>query len=369
MRQGTVLEAYTKSWQNHDLTELTNLFAPEFEYKINGEIRFRTIKELRSYWAKNAFRQLNLKIVTQFEHSITNGEGADFFAHFYDPIRLSQNTIAGRINIYLDDKGKIINVVEHYKKSEQRQILYSLETAHQVILQTPIASVASVLKIVFSFLKSLTRYGLLGLFLLGVFTLVYVNYIHPHAKLFSDEAVDAVRPAIPFFFAALYILNQILPLFRSTAADIEVEKFSNKDDLKIMQREIAGADRVSILSGDFSFLSDDPELEQTLRALAFSGKLELFSYKSRAAVEAQVRNSSASNQIYTKLSDDGKIYFGSKISAKCTIAEFGNVKKLLFRFSKDKASIRELHMGIVRRKENNQYLIEVVDRIFSSMRA
>lgn len=63
------------------------------------------------------------------------------------------------------------------------------------------------------------------------------------------------------------------------------------DDLHEMARLYKEADEVYVFSGDFSWVSNNDQLRESVQTLAQAGKIKFFSYKSEAKVEHAFRDS------------------------------------------------------------------------------
>lgn len=364
-----IIELYRDSWLNHDIVALTDLFADEFTYQLNGTDRFPNKKALRNYWCRNAFRQRGLELKFHHYRRTRTGHEALFTATFYHPARLSFTNVSGDIEIRADRAGRITHVVERYEKTEIFAPLYALESIPRFYILPVWRWIKRKARPLIALVKAIGRNVLTVAFGLGVLAVMYVGWLHSLRPVLSDGVVAEIKNALPYWFAASYLLQQALPFFKKTPTpDVVVETFAGSDDLHKMTAQIKGADFVQIISGDFSFLDIDHNLEDCLRALAFEKKLELFSYKSREIVEQELNSKSRSREILLKLIDENRFHFNCPVEAKITLVERGGQRRMLFRFAKDEGDGAEFHMGTIRHTHNTAYLLSVIDRMVAALR-
>lgn len=365
-----IIERYRDSWLKHDIVALTDLFSEQFTYTLNGTDRFPTKKALRNYWCRNAFRQRGLELKFHNYRRTRSGHASLFTATFYHPGRLSFTNVSGDIEIRTDRAGKTItHVVERYEKTEIFAPLYALESLPRFFVFPALRWLKRKGRPIIALVKAMSRNTLTLAFGMGVLAVAYVGWLHNIRPILSEALVQEIKGALPYWFAASYLLQQALPFFRKTPTpDVVVETFGGTEDLHKMTAQIKGADFVQIISGDFSFLDLDRDLEDCLRALAFEKKLELFSYKPREVVEQELNSKSRSREILLKLLDENRFHFDCPVEAKVTLVERGGQRRMLFRFAKDEGDGAEFHMGTIRHTHNTAYLLTVIDRMMSALR-
>src|SRR5690606_7520022 len=101
----------------------------------------------------------------------------------------------------------------------------------------------------------------------------------------SEATASDIKRYTPFWFALAYILQQTISYAKRKAIhDVHFLPIHGEGDLKLMRKFIDGADKVEIVSGDFSFLDTDSSLQRSLKSLAYAKKLHLISYKSEQKV-------------------------------------------------------------------------------------
>lgn len=365
-----IIERYRDSWLKHDIVALTDLFAANFTYTLNGINRFPNKKALRNYWCRNAFRQRGLELKFHNYRRTRAGHASLFTATFYHPARMSFTNVSGDIEIRTDRSGKTItHVIERYEKTEIFAPLYALESLPRFFLYPAIRWFKRKARPLLGLIKAIGRNVLTLAFILGVLAVAYVGWLHNIRQILSAELVEDIKSALPYWFAASYLLQQALPFFKKSATpDVVVETFEGTEDLHKMTAQIKGADFVQIISGDFSFLDLDGDLEDCLRALAFEKKLELFSYKSKDVVEQELNSKTRSREILLKLLDENRFHFDCPVEAKVTLVERGGQRRMLFRFAKDEGDGAEFHMGTIRHTHNTAYLLTVIDRMMMALR-
>jgi|GEM_PF-7050941 len=361
-----VIERYRRSWLNHNISELTELFDDTFEYVIKGETRFSDKKALRNYWCKNKLRQKDLSI---YMRPVDGTHASAFFsALFYHPVRLAITQVTGVMEIGVNANGdRIVRVDEVYDKIEKFNPFYSLQIFYEVFLSPVARIMARILRPVWGVVEGFAKNFLVIAFVFGIFLVAYVNFIHASFHLLPDQFASSAKKYLPMWFAAGFILQQAIPWFRrGINPDLEIKGFESHQDLVYMADVMESADDVQIVSGDFSFIDTNPRLENCLRHLAFSRKLRLISYKSQAIVREEMAVKSSSNDIFLKLQDEGRIHFDFPVKAKITLVEHGGMKKMLFRFNKDVNGSNKLHMGFIKESANTAALLDVLERFLSA---
>jgi hypothetical protein len=361
----TKIAKFAESWARHDIDALTRLFSDDFQYVIDKEVRFTKKTQLRSFWASNQIKQRRLIIRTGPVNSTSEFESGLFFAHFYDFRRLSFTMVGGEIQLHINPEGLISKLEEVYHKNEFPSYYYAFSQLFSFVPKS-IGFVNRKLGSLFG------TYAKLLLSVFGILLVLFVAYtvfIHEKLPVVNESFMVLVRPIVPFLFAVLYCLQQIIPLVSgSVSPDLTIKRIGADEDLKMMANEMEEADRVCILSGDFSFISKHPKLEYRLRELCFGGKLELYSYKASGVVEGELKKTTVGNEILLKLQDDGKIFCDVSLRAKCTLIESGGKKKLLYRFKQTDKAQESMAMGVVKPRDNTQYLLDIFENVFNSIK-
>ena len=369
MRQSLprLLDRFRDSWQNHDIAELSDLFADSFEYIIDGKIRFRNKVQLRNYWCKNKLRQRDLSLVF-FDSSRRSGRYSTYFtASFYHPVSLLITVVTGKMSLECDASGKIIKLEEYYDKIEKRSVGYSFDIIKNRIISSTLVSVASSLMPLLGLVRAGFKFLLSSAFFIGLVSVVYVNFVHSNWPIFAELDIGMAKSYTLYWFAAAYLLQQFIPMLRKKIdSDLYVRSFDGDRDLEHMSDIISGSDNVYIVSGDFSFVDSNKKLESSLRDLAFSGKLHLISYKSRETLVREMSAKSSSNEIMLKLIDNGAIRYNFPVKSKITIVENGGNRKMLFRFKKELDGKNKLYMGFIKHSDDTASLLSVVERLIES---
>lgn len=278
--------------------------------------------------------------------------------------------VAGQMAITTDaTRKKIVSLEETYEKIERLDRLYAITYLKRSYFD-PIANRA---KEFFSpaleAIKTLSRYVLTIALWLGIASIVYTNFLHDSFQLLTATFVADLKEYTPIWFAVSFVIVQLLPFLKRTIdPDLSVSRVEGDDDLRSIRKEIEGADSVEIISGDFSFIDKDGDLQDCLRTLAFAGKLRLTSYKAEDEVTRELNTKSVGREILLKLRDDNAITFSYPVRAKITLVEHGGSKRMIYRFAKQVSGSTKLFMGRIHGTSNTQQLLEVIGNSLSSNR-
>ncbi|WP_269714140.1 hypothetical protein [Caulobacter sp. NIBR2454] len=358
-----LIAAFRDSWQAHDIVGLSELFADQFEYIIDGKVRFKNKNELRNYWCLNKLRQKDLSIVFMDAKKRGLIYKSYFFASFFHPYRLSIVNVAGHMEIEVDKSTKkIIKLSEMYDKLEKKSQLYSIEIIVRDYLKPILSWSVAALYPAWEFIRGSVRFLFTWGLGVGIILIAYVNFFHKIRPIISDSEVEALRNYTVVWFGIAYVLQQSLSfLKKNVLLDLSVKGFSGNKDLEHMAKVMDGADTVYIVSGDFSFIDTNEKLEKRLTDLAFAGKLHLIIYKGKDKLIQEMSSKTSSNEILIKLIDNKSIRYNFPIKAKVTIVESGGNRKMLFRFKKEVDGKSKLHMGFINPGENTGYLLNVIE--------
>jgi hypothetical protein len=112
-----VLDAYFHAWQEQSTVNLRHIFAPNVTYYIKpNKTSLRGIEEIKSYWERNAHRQMRLKVDWLVKATFPTCS-ARFRAEFFDIEECEQQVISGTLRVAYDENGRIRRLVEHYSKT------------------------------------------------------------------------------------------------------------------------------------------------------------------------------------------------------------------------------------------------------------
>lgn len=314
---------------------------------------------------------MGLRLLFTDEKSRGTKASCCFSAFFYHPFRRMITVVSGHMEIQTNpDFTKIISVTEEYKKTERQDILFGGQLIYSTFVEPAISWVVEKIRPVTELTKWLLRNILSLGFAAGVAAIVYVNFLHESLSLLTPKGLEIVRQYTPIWFAAGYIIQQMLPALKKTIApDMSVKKLPPDGDLTEMANQIEHADHVTIVSGDFSFIDIDPRLETCLKSLAFNKKLVLISYKSKESVERELNSKSSGRELLLKLSDDNAIHFGFPVHAKITLVDHGGSHRMIFRFSKEMNGSHEKHMGFIHQTANTPELLKLIQQLVVAARS
>jgi hypothetical protein len=179
-----------------------------------------------------------------------------------------------------------------------------------------------------------------------------------------------IQPNAVYITAFAAFLQKMLPFFNGnqSRSHLTVKPLSNSRDLDFMIKHLEGADKVQIVSGNFSFLGRDERLAETLKKLAAESKLILYSYCAKSDVESAVSASSKSLDIFNNVVEDGNFYPSVHVKRKITLVESGGRKVVLFRFAQKSDSVQSFHMGILNDDDETRYLVASIEEMFDCIR-
>lgn len=359
-----VLEGFRAAWQNHDVRALTSLFAPRFQYLVNGKIAYTNKEELQGFWFRNAIDQKDLT-VEFFNQSYGRGLAKTFLgAYFYTPRRCRIVSVSGHIEITLDAAGKISRLSQQSVTIERRSFIYGVAYIKRRLLDPVSATARRMLRPIWRSIGTIVQLILYAVMWAGVLLVLYGEILHDSLGWVSDNTATFLKRYTPFWFALAYILQQtILVIKKKVIHDVHFVPIDGEADLALMRKFIDGADRVEIVSGDFSFLDTDAELQSRLKELAYAKKLNLVSYKAEKKVKSEVKGKSIGRDILYKLEADKAVQYDFPVHAKVTIVTHGRNRKMLFRYWRDDNGEQRRYMGVVRETPNTGALLDLITRI------
>lgn len=362
-----VLERLRLSWQKHSVRELSALFSTRFRYEIDGSLVYSNKRDLRNFWCKNVIRQRDLTVKFYGQSYGRGWARTSFVAYFYNPIRCVICAVSGSIRIELDPSGKIKRFEEQYEKIETKSFVYALAYFKRRVLD-PVG--VALMRFISPLIKSIgviIQYFLYVIMFLGVLSVGYAELIHETFPIIEENVFLIIKKYTPIWFAAAYLIQITLQLIKKKILhDVHFVPIEGEGDLRIMRKYMSGADSVEIVSGDFSFLDTDSQLQSILRDLAYNKKLSLVSYKDKDKVQREIKAKSVGRDILTKLSDDGAVVYAFPASAKITMVTHGRSRRMLFRYWRDDDGDHRRYMGIIRETPNTGALLDVIASLISA---
>lgn len=365
-----VLEAFRNAWSSHDIRSLGALFAGKFQYNIDGKTVYQSKSEIKGFWYKNALDQQELS-VKFFNPSYGRGRARAYFsALFYTPRRCRIVSVSGYIEIWIDSAGKISRLDQYSGTIERPSFIYSFAYLKRRIIDPVSNAFVRALRPFWRSFGTVTQVALYVVMAVGVLLVLYAEILHGSLRWASEETFSDIKKYTPFWFALAYIVQQTIALVKwKVLHDVHFLPIEGEGDLKIMQRFIDKANNVEIVSGDFSFLDTDSDLQNRLKELAFSKKLKLVSYKPEQKVKDELKVKSTGREILAKLKEDNSIVYDFPVEAKVTIVTHGRNRRMLFRYWRDVDGEQRRYMGVVRDTSNTGALLDVIVKLIDKVKS
>ena len=355
------LESFRAAWQSHDVRALASLFATHFQYIVNGNVVYTSKDELKGFWFRNAIDQqdISVKFIGQ-----SYGRGwakALVGAYFYNPRRCKIVSVSGQIEIAIDSSGKITKLSQNSVTIERSSFIYGPAYIKRRVIDPLVRYSVRAARPLWYAVGTVFQFALYLIMWTGVFLVLYGEILHNSLRWVSDSFAADLKSYTPFWFAVAYILQQTISYVkRKVIHDVHFLPIFGEGDLKLMGRFIEGADKVEIVSGDFSFLDTDSDLQRKLKSLAYAKKLHLLSYKEERKVKSEVKVKSTGRDILYKLAEDDAVHYEFPVEAKITIVTHGRNRKMLFRYWRDENGEQRRYMGVVRETPNTGALLDLV---------
>lgn len=364
-------EKFIDAWGRYDIVAIRELFNDDFEYVVNGVKRFDSKYKLQFFWGFNRVRQLEIKI-SHFPSFSALNRREDiyvFHAEFYNLGRGMKTNVFGEFEIK-SENGRISSIKENYHKNENYSFTYSSGVFYRKIIK-PVFEAANKLLTLIGFLaKQISGFISIILYIMILAALVF-NRIFGFSELnflpLSNENMDIVLMAMA---GVVLFLNQIVPNIKLSGSDIVVKELkSHNEDLKIIYTNALNAEKVAILSGDYSFFDNYQPLEDLLLQMAGEGRLELFSYKDESVVENAMMSRTKSFEILNALQEASNIYFNSGLKKKFTVITHGDHMTLLFRWREINGDGQKKEMiGIMNPKGRNVQVLKIIEEMLEYIR-
>ena len=174
--------------------------------------------------------------------------------------------------------------------------------------------------------------------------------------------LTAFSPLIPL----LYFLRGLIADKKAPLYTISLRKIDQY--LDIMIRYFKHAEKLVILSGDYSFLSRSHDLCETLRRLSRRNHIKVLSYKSKDEVQKAMSLSLQGYNLFTSLMSKGQILFDCPVHAKTSYVSYGGHKSImLYRYKVDDGGENEYRMVCVRGHPKTDYLLSFLGAIFEQL--
>ena len=395
-----IVTLYFNAWKNLESQQLRDVFTNDVAYTFQSlrfnipsdTLEYRGIDRIEQYWQRNKCRQKDLRvrhIVFQLQE---NSASAFFQASFTDRELKEAHTVYG-VAHFLRRPGDalISSLSEHYildsrsafratAISTLQRIPWVFGALYRLISRIRYSALLRIAFyfVVFSYTLSLSAYLFFGLFgIPDAFARVWeavsnessVQSLQDTKELLMKELrqwmpwiLTAFSPLIPllYFLRGLFV-NKKLPLYTVSLRKVD-------QDLDIMTRYFKHAERLIILSGDYSFLGRSPILCETLRRLSRRNHIKVLSYKSEDEVQKAMSVSLQAQNLFESLTTRRQIFFDCPVHAKTSYVSYGGSKSLLlYRYKVDDGGENEYRMAFVRGHPKTDYLLTFLGAIFEQL--
>ena len=129
------------------------------------------------------------------------------------------------------------------------------------------------------------------------------------------------------------------------------------DDLKVMLKYYRGAENVTVFSGDFDWVSKNPEVRKEISRLSREGKISLISYKS----DQEVQTAFGDDDFFQELRSC--FQFNSGREAKCSYVKHTGTSVFLYKFKKRDGGEMRPTVGAIHDSEDTRYLLQVLENL------
>lgn len=309
-----------------------------------------------------------------YEGSTPNESGessAKFIASFYDPLTGCQVFLNGVTRFATNASGKVTSFEEHYTKVAVFAPLVSLEGLFSYIWRVSGPYVRAIILRARRIGAFFIRNAIIVTFgLFSAVTLYHQIWGLPAEGGMAEFQERYIQPNAVYVTALAAFAQKMLPFFNNNQrrSHLTVKPLSNSRDLDFMVKHLDGADKVQIISGNYSFLGRDQRLADSLKKLAAESKLVLYSYCSKSDVESAVSASSKALEIFNNVVEDGNFFPSVHVKRKITLVESGGRKVVLFRFAQKSDSVQSFHMGILNDDDETRYLVASIEEMFDCIR-
>jgi hypothetical protein len=398
----TLVESYFDAWARHDCSAIEKIFHQDAKYLISGKDPITGSEGITRYWQINSKRQKQLTvypiIINNIKSSLSTyftGESTvdiAFCAKFFDSEEKENQTVYGSIQFTLDNE-KIVAVYEKYHVHrtpgiraylsykfttlssflcERLGIFFSkikifiirfMADAQLVLMSKGTVIVSYLMAVSLGF--SATKVGNFPDWMLC--WLSFDNSCSITDDTIREKLVEMTGRRLSSLTAALIFAVPIMYHIKSKLTkQIKTETLIIEgQDLEIMKEQFRNARKVSIFSGDFDFIKNDPKMLAILEKLDEGNGLELVSSKSESEVRRGFGERDGSARLFNALLSKGKIKFDGEVPLKCSIVHSWNYTRVLYRFEHggtDEDSHR-LRLCILEGRGEASPLVDLIERL------
>lgn len=363
-----LVNAYFKSWREHDVEALSKIFTVDCEYHIKDKPSLNGLHELQVYWNRNKDRQRELDVFDPIVFEATaDATKVAFCATFLDSEEKQNQTVFGEITFFFKD-GKISRLTESYRVHRERSNFVFWETVgkfwlririgSQNLLQNQLPRILQVTSVILALSAFFYSYNVNRL---PDFVVCALNgtFGPSGCDLAISGNLDAMTATAHRYLSLLGgTLLLIIPFVSKYSARLQfgrvrtTELIRDRHDLEIMRKSFKNAKGLTIFSGDFSFVKDNEDFFPIFRRLSNRKSLNIISDASKESVIAGFGGTKEARGLIEELEAEGRILFNSPTPIKCSIVRKWDGSEVLYRFDGNGAGAASSHL----------YMCEVRDR-------
>jgi hypothetical protein len=396
---------YFHSWESIGNDEADRIFTSDVKYVVksmprNGGEKQNSIQgeivgidNLRQYLTRVKRRQKNFQIRFVLTDETTSSASAIFFVQFLDTDLRMRQTIFGRsLFVFSSDGLKISEYNEiHILHSKAVAIASAYDTASKTLY---------IFKNFFNKLSQISRlaaFGILWYTMVAVFVVsVFINFLlltyglgdsgaallsflwprHQQVNLITqlekEALANGLRTWLTWYLTAFSALLPLILFIRNSlvkgrAPFDSIPVVRENQEEEILADCFRNAEKVIIISGDFSFLSTNQKLCDIFIDLSKRRRLQMLSYKAMEDVKPVLNTSIRAQTLFRNATSLGQFYFNCPVQAKSSFVSYGHKSLVLYRYKSDDGSNNSFRMGFLKHHPDSDYLLYSLGKIFEQL--
>ena len=370
-------EVYFEAWKNQEADLVERLFTNQANYELMPAQELSGSEQIHTYWSNFVQRSRLVDVsydIVAVEPANSTGTCV-FSARLYDIQHQRNFVLGGFISISLDGD-KIADLSGHFISEDRKSWMGRLRFLVPSRTGEIVNSIIVKMSIQWNRFALGLRMWLVPVIFASYFVLVLMtawSYFLENKSFFgvefdilASESEAVVSDFINACFAIGLVVHALLLMLRPKPA-LETKLIANRgvDDLVLMEAHMRHASKVTIVSGDFSFIAENGKLRQTLQQLANRRRLKLVSTKSADDVWNAANASTTHKRIIEKLADDSAISFHSSADVKCSIIERNGASVALFMYYS--AEDNAWRIAILQELKDMTYLFQILHKLVGAI--